>query len=308
MNYRVALRVLGGVGALLCVLIYMRAPSFPTPDKLLVFLTLVFVALGQGRQFFRRVAPFVALLLVYESFRGLVPGLNSNVNFMFMVDADEFLWLGSLPTHTLQGWLWHGQTQWYDFALYLVYMLHFVLPLALALVIWKLRDKEYWRYITAYLIVSFAGFLTFLAFPAAPPWMAAEKGYIAPLTRISSQVWAALGVQDFPSLYNRISPNPVAAMPSLHAAYSTLFALFVFKLFGKRWGLLAAIYPAMIYFGTVYQGEHYLIDELAGGVYAVGAFVAAPYILSYIQHLWLVVVRDEWVVSHQPELARDMDV
>jgi len=298
MKYNISLRIVGMLGALFCIALYLREPSFPTPDKLLVFLTFVFMAFGQGWQFFRRLAPFVALLLVYESFRGLVPRLNDNVNFAFMIDADRLLGFGSLPTTALQGWLWHGHVQWYDFALYLVYMLHFVLPLALALVVWKLREREYWRYITTFLTVSFAGFLTFLAFPAAPPWMASDQAYIQPITRVSSQVWAALGVHDFPSLYNRISPNPVAAMPSLHAAYSTLFALFVFKLFGKKWGLLASLYPVMIYFGTVYQGEHYLIDEIAGGLYAAGAFVAAPYILRAIQGLWLRLQEDEWIAEH----------
>lgn len=273
----------GAAGAVACAVIYIQEPSFPTPDKLLVFLTFVFMAFGQGWQLFKRLAPFVVLLLVYESFRGLVPHLNTNVNYYGLINADRWLGSGTLPTVALQKLLWHGQVQWYDFVLYIVYMLHFVLPLALALVVWKLRERDFWRYITAFLTVSFAGFLTFLAFPAAPPWLASQQGYIPPITRVSSHVWAALGVQDFPSLYNKISPNPVAAMPSLHAAYATLIALFVYKLFGKKWGLVASVYPVLIYFGTIYQGEHYLIDELAGGVYAVGAFVAAPVVLRSVR-------------------------
>ncbi len=166
-------------------------------------------------------------------------------------------------------------------------MLHFVLPFALAVVVWKLRETDYWRYVTAYITVSFAGFLTFLAFPAAPPWMASDRGLIPYITRISSDVWYALGVHDFPSVYNNISPNPVAAVPSLHAAYATLFALFVFKLFPKtKWKYASLLYPLFIYVGTVYQGEHYAIDELLGGVYAVAAFWAAPHILKALQMAW----------------------
>jgi membrane-associated phospholipid phosphatase len=70
-------------------------------------------------------------------------------------------------------------------------------------------------------------------------------------------------------------------VPSLHAAYATLFALIIFKLFKKsKWKYLSILYPALIYTGTVYQGEHYLIDELLGGVYALVGFLAAPYILK----------------------------
>jgi membrane-associated phospholipid phosphatase len=146
-----------------------------------------------------------------------------------------------------------------------------------------MREAHYWRFVTTYLLVSFAAFITFLAYPAAPPWMASDTGRIEPITRISSDVWYALGVHDFPSLYNEIAPNAVAAMPSLHAAYATLFALFVIRLFKSRWRYLALIHPAFIFFGTVYMGEHYAIDEIAGIAYGLAAYFAAPHGLRYIK-------------------------
>lgn len=276
-----------GVGATaIAISVFVREPSWPTPDKLLVFATCVCLIFKQTKEMLKRFVPFVGLLLVYESFRGIVPNLNQHVNFMWMPDVDRLLWFGQLPTVWLQDRLWHGAVQWYDFVLYVTYMLHFVLPFALAFIIWKTREKHYWRYATAFLFVSFAGFLTYLAFPAAPPWMASDLGYIEPIERVSSHVWAALGIHDFPSVYNKISPNPVAAVPSLHAAYATLFAMFAIKLFKTRWRYLSIIYPVFIYFGTIYQGEHYLIDELLGGLYAVGAYFAAPYIVRGFAAGW----------------------
>jgi hypothetical protein len=123
-----------------------------------------------------------------------------------------------------------------------------------------------------YVLVSFTGFLTFLLYPAAPPWMATQTGVIEPIVRVSSEVWAALGVNDFALLYDKIAPNPVAAVPSLHAGYATLLFLIVAKLYGKKWAALAAIYPLIIYIGTIYMGDHYAIDEFLGAVYAVAAF------------------------------------
>ena len=122
-------------------------------------------------------------------------------------------------------------------------------------------------------MVSFAGFLTFFAFPAAPPWIASEKGLIEPIARISTNVWYALGIHDFPSVYNKIAPNPVAAVPSLHASFATIFSIFIFKFFGKKWGSLSLVYPLAIYFGTVYEGEHYAIDEIIGAIYGVGVYL-----------------------------------
>lgn len=265
-------RIIGVIGTVLCLGIYIHEPSFPTPDKLLVFTTFIFMIFGQGWAVLKRLAPFVILLLVYESFRGLVPHLNTRVHYTELINADRFLFAGNLPTKQLQNLLWNGSVQWYDFVFYLAYMLHFILPIALAVMIWKTREKHYWRFIATYITVSFAGFITFLLFPAAPPWLAAQKGLIEPITRISSSVWYALGIHDFPSVYNKISPNPVAAMPSLHAAYATLLVLFVYKLYGKKWALLASLYPALIYVGTVYQGEHYAIDEIIGALYAIAGF------------------------------------
>lgn len=276
------LQMAGIAGTILCVVIYARQPSFPTPDKLLVFLTFASMCFGQAVEMLKRFAPFVAIILIYESFRGIADGLNSKVNFTWMVDVDRGLFGGTLPTTTLQNWLWHGQVQWYDFALYLAYMMHFVFPLGLAVIIWKKFPKQYWKYVTSFSLLMAGGFLTYLLFPAAPPWMASERGLIEPVARISSDVWFALGVNDFPSLYDKIAPNPVAAVPSLHAAFSTLFALFIISLLKTRWRFLSLIYPAMIYFGTIYQGEHYAIDAIIGIGYAAAAFYAAPYVLESI--------------------------
>lgn len=269
------LRAIGIVGTIACILIYIKEPSFPTPDKLLVVAVFVAMIFSQSIELLKRFSPFVAIILIYESFRGIADYLNTNVNFTFMIDADKFIF-GELPTITLQNWLWNGALNWYDFGLYLAYMMHFVFPLALAIVIWKKFPARYWSYMAAYSVLMFSGFLTYLLFPAAPPWMASEMGYIEPITRISSHVWHAFGIVDFPSIYDRIAPNPVAAVPSLHTAFSVLFAIYVTSLFRTRWRFVVWVYPILIMFGTVYMGEHYVVDAALGIIYAVGAYLLTP--------------------------------
>lgn len=263
---------IGAVGAFLCVCFYVREPSFPTPDKLLLFVFFIGLIFGQAFELMKRLAPFILLLAIYDLFRGFADYLNSNVNYMFMPTVDKIMFFGHLPTKVFQNILWDGSVEWYDFGLYIMYMMHYVFPVVLAIYIWKFHEREYWRFVTTFVVVSFAGFLTFLLFPAAPPWMASQFGLIEPISRVSSTVWFALGVHDFPSLYNQISPNAVAAVPSLHAAYATLVAMFAIQLLKSKWKYLVLVYPAAIYFGTVYMGEHYIIDELLGGIYAVAAF------------------------------------
>ena len=276
------IRIIGVLGTVACIVLFIRTPNFPTPDKILVFLIFVFMMFNEAWEMFKRFAPFVVILLVYDSFRGLVPALNSHVHYTLMPNFDKFIF-GTLPTVTLQRWLWHGYVTWYDFMFYAVYMMHFVLPIVLAIIIWKLRESHYWKFVTAYLFTSFAAFLVYLTYPSAPPWLASQNGYIAPIARVSSVVYSAMGIKNFPSLYNHFAPNPVAAVPSLHAAYATLFVLFVFKLFDKKWGTLSLIYPALMIFGVVYMGEHYVFDVVTGIILAVIGFLIAPWLLNQVK-------------------------
>jgi len=278
-------RIIGVAGVLACVVIFIHEPSFPTPDKLFIFLIFVFMMFNQAWQMTKRLLPFVALLLVYESFRGIADNLNTHVNYTLAPHIDRLIF-GKLPAIYLQDWLWRGHTQWYDVVFYIPYMLFFVIPLGLALLVWKTRVKLYWQVVTTYLFVFFSAFLTFLLFPAAPPWMAAQDHYIEPIVRVSTNVWYSLGIHNFPSLYNHIAPNPVAAVPSLHAACATLLSLFVFKLYGRRWGLISLIYPILIYVGVVYEGEHYAFDVIAGIFYAVVFYFATPWIMARLKDLW----------------------
>jgi hypothetical protein len=277
-------KVLGVMGVLISLAVFIHRPSFPTPDKLFVFLLFVFMAFSQSLSMIKRLGPFVATILIYESFRSFADKLNSHVNYSLAPHFDKAVF-GNLPTVYLQNWLWHGHVNWYDYVFYLAYMMHFIIPLALAILIWKTRPKHYWEMLTTYIFVAFGAFLTYFIIPAAPPWLASQNHYIQPITRISSNVWYSLGLKDFPSFYNHIAANPVAAIPSLHAAWATLLVLFVFKLYGRRFGLISLIYPFLIFVGTIYQGEHYFFDVILGIIYALAGYLLAPKLLARIKRL-----------------------
>lgn len=254
------------IAALLYVFIFLRAMW--TPDMLFVMFLLLFSLFGKGREFFLNFGPFALLLLTYDSFRGLAPFLNSHVHFTEMIDFDRFIGFGQLPTERLQHLLYHGSIQWYDYAFYLVYMLHFVMPWIGAILIWRFRKRLYSRFVVSFLLLSYAGFITYVLFPAAPPWMASEMGLIPPLHKVSTDVWWSLGVHNFSEVYKQISPNLVAAVPSLHAAYAMLIYLWVRRAFGWRWSLAIIWYPLMMWVGIIYMGEHYVADALLGIIYA----------------------------------------
>lgn len=255
--------------------VFIVQRNFWTPDTLFLALLVVFVVFGQTRAFLIRFVPLIALLLVYDSFRGIADDLNKNVHFFEMIYVDRVMFGGVLPTTTLQLWWWNGSVKWYDFYFYFLYTIHFVMPILLAVLIWKLQPHLYWRYMWALVGLSFAAFITYVIFPAAPPWMASDLGYIEPIHRISSDIWYAMGVTNFSEVYSNLSPNPVAAVPSLHSAYPLLFVLFLAKLFSwkRTWWLM--FYPISVWLGVVYLGEHYVIDAILGALYAYLAYAAS---------------------------------
>lgn len=235
-----------------------------------------------ARDIFICLSPFLLILLAYGSFHHFVPYLYRHTHYTLMSHADQMMF-GNLPTATLQHWLWHGYVTWYDYVFYIAYNLHYILPVFLAVLVYKLRRHEYVRVASTFLLATFSAFVVFILYPTAPPWMASQAGYIVPITRIFDAVYSSMGIQDFSALYNHYAPNPVAAMPSIHAAYAILFTMFVYRYFGKRWGALSLIYPFLIIVGVVYMGEHYMVDVLAGMLLAFASYMLAPVVLRQLQ-------------------------
>jgi membrane-associated phospholipid phosphatase len=74
--------------------------------------------------------------------------------------------------------------------------------------------------------------------------------------------------------------NPVAAMPSLHAGFTLLIVLTLWK--SARWWarIPLAAYPVLMGFTLAYFAEHYVVDILAGWVYAVCVYVAVEWVAA----------------------------
>ena len=62
------------------------------------------------------------------------------------------------------------------------------------------------------------------------------------------------------------------AFPSLHAAYALLATLVLWRLVPVWARVLVAAYPVAMSFALVYTGEHYIVDCIAGWVYALFAY------------------------------------
>jgi uncharacterized membrane protein len=134
-------------------------------------------------------------------------------------------------------------------------------------------------------VIAIMGFTTYALFPAAPPWMASELGELAPTTRLIGIIWSHIPIGNFNSLFEKgeAYSNQVAAVPSLHGAYTLLVALILWPIVTRWWGrALLAAYPLAMAFALVYTAEHYFVDILLGWIYTLVAYWAVTRLFSSI--------------------------
>lgn len=162
-----------------------------------------------------------------------------------------------------------------DFMAGVFYLCWIPVPVAFALYLFfKKQYKWFARFSWTFLVVNLLGFVGYYIHPASPPWYVMNYGFepilntpgnVAGLARFDQLV----GIPVFHSIYAGNS-NVFAALPSLHAAYMLVTAVYAY-LSGKRWytvGIFAFICMG-IWWTAVYSGHHYILDVLLGIVTAV---------------------------------------
>lgn len=210
-----------------------------------------------------------------------VIGITRNVHYREPIEWERGVF-GFIPSAYLQAQLYkEGTASLIDIVSVIAYSVHFLIPFGFACLVW-FKDRElYKRYSTAFLILTYAGLITFLIYPAAPPWLADRVGYLNGVRKVYQETSEALHLVLLPSLYYWINANEVAAIPSLHAAYPLLISIFSVRLWGRK-GLLVFLYPAITAFSLIYLGEHYGVDILVGCVYVIGALLATELIFRKV--------------------------
>jgi membrane-associated phospholipid phosphatase len=190
-----------------------------------------------------------------------------------IVRAERWLFGGTEPTIFLQHHLYDPhQVYWYDAFFTLVYTTHFAATPVLAAILW-LRNRATWlRFVSRIVVLSVAGLITYIAFPEAPPWLAAQDGLTAPVARSSARGWIWLHAGNVNHLLAKAQSdgsNPVAAMPSMHFAVATTVAIAIAWHLPRRFRWLMVLYPLAMGFALVYLGEHWVIDIVVGLIYAI---------------------------------------
>jgi membrane-associated phospholipid phosphatase len=268
--------------AVVCIYMISHRIWF-SPDQFFIFALVGVIFIGRTKLFILDWGPFMLLYLSYEFLRGLVPFISNRVNIFPTIHLDQKIF-GFIPSVKLQSLLYTPPNiHWYDYVAVTLYICHFVTPMIVAFIFWMKDRQIFKRYTLALLILSYAAFLTYIVYPAMPPWMASSYGYIPPIKEVTGVVMSHFFTTPFylPSLYSIMDANPVAAMPSLHSAFPTLVLLYLIRKY-KAAGLLFLPYAAGVWFAVIYLGEHYFTDVIAGIIYAVVTFVVVEWGLQKI--------------------------
>ena len=273
-----ALRWAGPAAYTVALVIAIALRGLPTSRDaafLWVLLALLAASLTNLRRWFRGVLrdwlPFGLVLFAYDLLRGYADSFFTP-HVEPQLRADEVLFGGAVPTVWLQDRFWAGPERlgWLDYASWAVYLTHFFATFVVAAALWLSARHLFRRYAAMVALLAAAGFATYALFPAVPPWMASAQGALADTDRIVRFVSSEVPIGYFGAIWESGAryANDVAAVPSLHAAYAMLIALFFWRLARWRWRILLAAYALAMGFALVYTAEHYVSDIVLGWLYA----------------------------------------
>lgn len=282
---------------------------------LYIAIGLLAASIGQGRRMLyviRDWLPFALVLVAYDLSRGAADLIGRPTMWHWQVDADKWLFLGTMPTVWLQERLKLPHPPWWEIVISSVYMSFFILPYVVAAVLW-LRDRQEWKaFVKLFVGLSFAALAIYAVLPAAPPWAAArctaadvEGGPAGPqcmfrsargvpdggllgamqttqdganswVERIVGRGWGKLNLHSATALLDQgqASVNLVAAIPSLHAGLTLAIAAFLWRRVHRGWRSLLVAYVLVMAFTLVYTAEHFVIDILLGWLLAVVVLTA----------------------------------
>lgn len=226
--------------------------------------------------------PVLVIAVGYDLVRSRAESLVPRAVTAPQRDFDEILFGGTAPTVHLQEWLVdRGTPHWWDYGAWVMYLSHFVFTPAIAVWLYLRHRDWFHRFAILILTVSLCGFVTYFLVPAVPPWLASRNGDFPSTVRVVHAVWEHLGIERAADVFNGDAKlaNPVAALPSLHAAWPFMALLLLWRRIGSwRWLLLA--YNLAMVSVLVYGAEHYVSDILLGWLYAVVVYVVVMRVMD----------------------------
>jgi membrane-associated phospholipid phosphatase len=210
----------------------------------------------------KELTPFIVLLMSYEALQGVAGSLTlapvihpagSGVSYG-LIEAVQSAFLSPDLTDAMS----------------LLYGLHFPLVIGSAILLWYSNKVLYKRYVYSLVACSYVSLVFYTLAPSAPPWY---NGVVSNLlATTSAQIGSSSLFSELARIGSLIESDKLAAFPSLHAAYVVLVSYFTIKL-KRTYGLVSIPITIGVLFSTIYLGQHYITDLVAGVVVAASCVI-----------------------------------
>ena len=227
----------------------------------LVFLALLPITLLLGRtsQFVKELTPFIVLLMSYEALQGVAGSLSLAPVIHPAGSSAPYGIIEAVQSAFLSPDLTDAMSVFYG--------LHFPLVIGSAILLWYSNKILYKRYVYSLVACSYVSLFFYALAPSAPPWY---NGVVSNLLgTTSAQIGSSSFFSELARIGSLIESDKLAAFPSLHAAYVVLFSYFTIKL-KRTYGLVSIPITVGVLFSTIYLGQHYIVDLVAGVAVAAG--------------------------------------
>jgi hypothetical protein len=183
-------------------------------------------------------------------------------------------------------WLLH-KTDFLSILTGIFYLCWVPVPLVFAGWLFFKNKKQFFYFSFTFLLANLIGFAIYYIYPAAPPWYIQQYGFTVHFNTPGNTAGLAkfdelLHVTIFKGLYEH-SSNVFAAMPSLHSAYPLIVFYYGLKNKVGFVNILFATVMVGIWFSSVYNSHHYVLDVLAGISCAVVAIITFPLLVKHIK-------------------------
>ena len=212
----------------------------------------------------RQLAIFALLDMAYELSRTLAVGDRSTAirHAHSIVNTERSL--GLFHELDLQQWALHAPSIVMSVANWTYFNCQFTLTFGFVLFVYLRRNEFYTRLRNLIATVNLIGLAGYILYPAAPPRMLTDLGFVDSLNQT--------GVNHHSGLIAMLS-NPYAAMPSLHTAYAITVGSTGFLMTRNRLRFAWIGYPALVVFSIVVTANHFFLDAIAGAGVATTAFL-----------------------------------
>lgn len=232
---------------------------------------------------------FVVFWIIFDYMKAFPNYQYNTVHTSSLYNAEKSLFgmhtNGTVVTPN-EYWLSH-KTNFLSIITGIFYLCWVPVPLIFAGWLFFKNREQFFYFSFTFLLANLIGFAIYYIYPAAPPWYIQQYGFDVHFNTPGSAAGLAkfdelLHVTIFKSLYQH-SSNVFAAMPSLHSAYPLIVLYYGVR---NRVGLVNVFFALVmvgIWFSSVYNSHHYVLDVLAGITCAVTAIILFPLMVKNIK-------------------------